>query len=417
MKQKHRPIRLGVIGVRRGMDIASRNPEKTTGLRLVAICDKWESKLKEANKKYKVATYTDFDDFLQHDMDAVILANYFHEHAPFAIKALKAGLHVLSECTACKTPAEGVALIEAVEKYKKVYFLAENYPFFNYNQEMKRIYDKGEIGEIYYGECEYIHPGSHDWVLSICPGFSHWRNHNPATYYCTHSLGPLMLITGRRPVSVNGFVIPYQKNDRTMRIRKNDLASVMMCRLDNNGVIKIAYGGLMGEQNYTRIHCTHGLMENARLGDTKVLRIKKEPWDKKRGEKSEKIYKPGFPFAHKAAGRAGHSGGDFFTLYHFADAIKRRTKPLIDIYMGVTMSMVGIQAWRSALEGGKPKEIPDFRIKAQRNKYRKDNFSPFAEDKKGGKPYSSILGDYRPTKKAKAYAIRYWKKMGYANPK
>ena len=43
-------------------------------------------------------------------MDAVVLANYFHEHAPFAVQALKADKHVMSETAACHTLAEGVAL-------------------------------------------------------------------------------------------------------------------------------------------------------------------------------------------------------------------------------------------------------------------------------------------------------------------
>ena len=34
------------------------------------------------------------DDFILHDMDAVVLANYANEHAPFAIRAMRLGKHV-----------------------------------------------------------------------------------------------------------------------------------------------------------------------------------------------------------------------------------------------------------------------------------------------------------------------------------
>lgn len=88
-------IKVGVVGVGRGRTFI--NSAKDTGMELVALCDIWEEKLNEIGKQYNVATYTDFDKFLEHDMDAVILANYFHRHAPFAIKALDAGLHVMSE--------------------------------------------------------------------------------------------------------------------------------------------------------------------------------------------------------------------------------------------------------------------------------------------------------------------------------
>ena len=40
---------------------------------------------------YNLPTFVDYDIFLGCDMDAVVLANYFHQHTPFAIKALNAG--------------------------------------------------------------------------------------------------------------------------------------------------------------------------------------------------------------------------------------------------------------------------------------------------------------------------------------
>ena len=94
-------IRVGVVGVGRGMSFAHGAP--FVGMELVALCDTWEAKLREAGQKLNVTTYTDYDQFLSHDMDAVVLANYFHQHAPFAVKALEAGLHVMTETMACGT--------------------------------------------------------------------------------------------------------------------------------------------------------------------------------------------------------------------------------------------------------------------------------------------------------------------------
>jgi predicted dehydrogenase len=94
MANDHPRIRVGVVGVRRGRTFMNQAP--AAGMELVAICDTWEEKLREVNAKYNVATYTDYDAFLEHDMDAVVTANYFHQHAPLAIKALRAGKHVMS---------------------------------------------------------------------------------------------------------------------------------------------------------------------------------------------------------------------------------------------------------------------------------------------------------------------------------
>ena len=60
-----RKIRVGVVGVGRGMSFARSAP--AAGLELVAICDTWETKLAEAGRTLGVKTYPDFADFLGHD--------------------------------------------------------------------------------------------------------------------------------------------------------------------------------------------------------------------------------------------------------------------------------------------------------------------------------------------------------------
>ncbi|HOF87812.1 MAG TPA: Gfo/Idh/MocA family oxidoreductase, partial [Armatimonadota bacterium] len=207
-----RKIRVGVVGVGRGQSFASGATD-VTGMELVALCDTWEERLLEVGKRYGVATYTDYDTFLAHDMDAVVLANFFHEHAPFAIKALDAGKHVMSETASNATLAEGVALCRAVERTGLTYMLAENYPYTQFNMEMRRVYRTGEIGEVTYAEGEYNHPMAPRDRAAISPGANHWRNWLPSTYYCTHALAPLMYITDTMPVKVNGLSIACREVD------------------------------------------------------------------------------------------------------------------------------------------------------------------------------------------------------------
>ena len=62
----------------------------------MAVCDKYEPLLRQAKANAEAAglhieCFTNFDDFLAYDMDAVVLANYATEHATFAIRCLKAG--------------------------------------------------------------------------------------------------------------------------------------------------------------------------------------------------------------------------------------------------------------------------------------------------------------------------------------
>ena len=412
-RKSKKTIRVGVVGVGRGRSFALAAPH--VGMELVALCDTWEERLTASGAQLGVATYADYDAFLAHDMDAVVLANYFHEHAPFALKALAADKHVMSECAACHTLGEGVALARAVEKSGKIYMFAENYPYMVFNQEMRRLYRKGLIGEFRYGEGEYVHPDPPEVKLARSCGIDHWRNWIPATYYCTHSLAPLMYITDTRPVKVNGFAIPYDYDDpsKVLHVNRADTAATIICRMDNGAVLKSLHGALRGHGNYVRVHGNKGLMENCRHGDKTRLRIWREPWEKRRGEPTETVYKPDFPAHREKALRAGHGGGDFFTSHAFATAIHSGEQPYLDVYKGIDMSIVGILAWKSALNDSAPVDIPDFRKESVRKKYAKDDWSPDPGRKREGQPPSSILGKIEPSKEARELAQKVWSEQGY----
>ena len=92
-------IKVGVLGAFRG-ETMIKFCKNTDECQLVAVCDKQEYLLNKFKKIKTITCYTDFDKFITHDMDAVVLANYANEHVPFAIKSLKAGKHVLSEVLA-----------------------------------------------------------------------------------------------------------------------------------------------------------------------------------------------------------------------------------------------------------------------------------------------------------------------------
>ena len=405
-------IRVGVVGIKRGSGFA-RNACHA-GMELVALCDTWEERLLSLGKDLGAATYTDYAKFLEHDMDAVILANYFHQHAPFAVKALEAGKHVMSETTACYTLAEGVALVEAVEKSGKIYMFAENYPYSASNQEMRRLYQSGFVGKFQYGEGEYVHPMSADTMNRLAPGVNHWRNWSPATYYCTHSLAPIMFITDTWPVKVNGFVVAYDPDDDE-RVKKtvhvNDPASIILVRMNNGGVAKLLQVHLKGHGIWVRIHGSKGLMEGLRR-DGRLL-VHKEEFDREEGEEGTQIYKPEFPEEHAKALETGHGGGDYFVTYHFAEAIRKNEQPYLDVYRGVAMSAVGIMAYRSALNDSNTMDIPDFCRKEDREKYANDDWSVDPLKRKEGSPWPSVLGQIEPTAEGLAYANKVWEEMGY----
>jgi len=149
-------VKIGVVGAARGTSMIKYSAE-ANNTELVAICDIREDLLNKHREKYpdkEIAYYTDFETFLNHDMDAVVLANYANEHAPFAIRCMKAGKHVFSEVLPVQTMKEAVELIECVEQTGKIYAYGENYCYMPAPYEMRRLYREGKIGEFEYGEGE-----------------------------------------------------------------------------------------------------------------------------------------------------------------------------------------------------------------------------------------------------------------------
>ncbi len=409
-----KPIRVGIIGVGRGQNFADGATE-LVGMKLVALCDTWEEKLQAVGTRYGVTTYTDYDRFLEHDMDAVILANYFHEHAPFAIKALRAGKHVMSECACNTTLAEGVALCRAVEQTGLVYMIAENYPFTRFNMEMRRLYQTGEIGRVTYAEGEYNHPMDAESAYRISPGGKHWRNWIPSTYYCTHALAPLMYITDTMPVSINGLAIAVPEVTDSL-FRYNDPGSVILCRMDNGAVFRLFGLWLPGHSNWYRVHGTRGAMEITRgpgyFGPEQV-RVWHDEWNCPDGTPTERTYVPQWPEHADLAAKAGHGGGDFWTNFSFANAIRSGEPPYLDVYRGVAMSSVGILAWKSALADGMPFAMPDFRSETARAAFENDHWSPWPQDAGPGQPPASIRGFVEPSPQAIANARQIWAKDGF----
>ena len=68
-------IKVGIFGVGRGMDLAK--DFMLLGADIAAICDFNKERLDAAAKKEgtDTAIYSDFDSFIEHDLDAVVLAN------------------------------------------------------------------------------------------------------------------------------------------------------------------------------------------------------------------------------------------------------------------------------------------------------------------------------------------------------
>jgi len=367
-----RDLRVGVLGLRRGASLARL--ARHAGMRVVAVCERDDRRRERCALALGASGYRDVEPFLEHPMDAVILANDFDQHAPVAVGALRRGLCVLSETAACRTVGEGVALVEAAERSSGVYMFAENYPYTPFSRELRRRYRAGEIGEVRYAEAEYLDDPAD--LARMADDRAHWRARTPATYYCTHSLAPVAAITGTRPLRVSAFVVPTGSGPEALeRARRGrGWAAVLLLRLDNGAVLKALHGFLAGgQQSWVRLHGDHGSMENLRHGDTRTIRVVREAG----GETVEEVLLPwpaGFPASD--AGPLGDGVAETLMLRDFASAVRQGAAPDQDVYFGVDLSVVGIQAMRSSLAGGVPVDVPDLRRPQARAAHAGDHWFP-----------------------------------------
>ncbi len=375
-------IKIGVFGCNRGGSMISYC-SVAENAEVVAICDKWEQGLeiqKKLNAGMNIAYYTSFEDFIKHDMDAVVLANYAHEHAPFAIRAMKEGKHVYSEVLPFQNIKEAVELVEAVEETGMIYAFGENYCFMKAPYEMRKLYREKKIGEIEYAEGEYIHNCESIWHSITYGDKNHWRNNMYSTFYCTHSLGPIIHITGLRPVAVSGFEGPMP--DRHFRMGfKTASCGIEMVTLENGALVRSIHGGLYKDSIWYSIYGSKGTMESGREiagheGGGNIY-INADKYSGEYGEPNIEFYEPKISADAEAF---GHGGSDFIAMYNFVEKIRgKEDADIIDVYEACDMALPGILAYRSVLNKGIEIEVPDLRNKSIRDKYRNDTASTYKD--------------------------------------
>ncbi len=409
-------LKIGVLGASRGMDYIRRVLVNYEYAEIFAICEAYKvlcnQAQEELNKEgYNVQCFTEFDDMLNCGIDAVVLCNYANKHADYAIKALKKGIHVLSESLPTQTVAEAVRLCEAVEESGCVYAYAENYCYFDTSFEMRRLYETGIIGGAVCIEGNFINDCSPKWHLLTRGDRNHWRNYVPSTFYCTHSIGPMLFATGLKGVGVNGFETP-RLDYLAEKGARSGSAAMEILQLSNGAIAKSMNGNYRSEyQSWYRIIGTKGSIEADFGGDIKVIKHIE-------GHKySTEIYKAEiYRFKYRPDGNFGNiANGDIALFGFFVGAISgdaESKKFIIDVYRALDMSLPGLLAYRSILNNGNTVEIPDFRDKAQRERYRNDKYStdPETEEKyllptnKSGTPevsddvYGRVLAEFENEK-------------------
>lgn len=359
-------IKVGIVGAR-GLSTLmgfSQNADAE----VAAICDLNEELVNEQANKLNVRPFRVFEDMLEWDIDAVVIATPMQCHVPQALQALEAGKHVMSEVTAGVTMDELWWLKEAVEASGKTYFFAENYCYIPENQMIRNMVGQGVFGEIYFAEGEYLHD-----IKSLAKYENHktsWRKYwqlgKRGNFYPTHSIGPIMQwMPGERITEVTSFGTgTYTSSDF-----RNDDTSITICRTNSGKLIRLRLDCISDRPHnmtYYSLQGTKASYEAERgLGDQKKIWIRGDRdgdafWEPLQDLK-EKYMPERYLHATKEQQEAGHNGGDFFIVDDFVNACLTGEKPEIDVYDGIEWSAVALLSQMSIENGGKTMKMPEFR--------------------------------------------------------
>lgn len=370
-------IRIGIFGGWRGENYYGPIAG-TEGFRIAAICDKKP----EIREKLKAKVAEDvvicetWDEMLAVGLDAVILANYFHEHCKYAILAMEAGLDVISETTAAPTLGECLDLVECVERTGRKYMLAANCPKMVGPAELMRVYQSGELGEVLYAEAEYFHPCTAEESAGLAPEELHWRKFLPGTYYNMHTLGVLMAATKLLPRRVTAMEVKTEScKARTGVIVNAASAGVALYEMENGSVFRsTGWVKMRPSGKWFRLSCENGTIETDRENQDRVL-LRSTTQKSMRYDPMESQYTAD-------ERKAGHGGADARVCQQICDYLSGKTEePIINIYRAVTLSLAAIYGHYSILEG-KTFDIPDITDKEAREVLRGDYRTPFADPDK-----------------------------------
>jgi predicted dehydrogenase len=243
-----KPLKTAVIGVGVGR-LHIESYQELPGAELVAICDSNPARLAEIGDRFGVTQqYTDFKQLYQSgSVDAVSIALPNSLHAPAAIAALKAGLHVLCEKPLADQASSGKQIMAAVEQASGNFMICLNRRYRPDVQWMKQQVESGRLGHIYQVNAGWVRetgiPGRGWFVSKQAAGGG------PLIDLGVHMLDLVMWLLGYpKPLTVSGNVQAMfgPRNLKTWNWPGESLTSyevedsaVAFIRLENNTILNL----------------------------------------------------------------------------------------------------------------------------------------------------------------------------------
>ena len=340
-------------------------------------------------------TYAGLDELWDSDFDAVAIFTPRWTHAAIALAALKNGRHVYTAVPMGITLEEISELTAAAKQSNKTFFMAETSYYYPAVVFARKKYQSGELGQVVYGEGEYLHDMSHGFVDAFAAnGGDAWKKSAsfPPMLYSTHSVSSILSITGARATSVTCIGLEDSAGDGIFDSQlsmwgNNQSNQVGLFKTSDGGVMRIAELRRVGTSPLEptvrmSIFGTEGSFEQqvgyASWANKESFTIVTDeistfsdvenPHSLEPGYQSAGLWDGGFAKVHDRSQLPesfkglsnGHGGSHQFMVDDFVmDAAGERPAPM-NIDDAVRFTLPGVLAHQSASLGGSTLEIPLF---------------------------------------------------------
>src|SRR2546421_6376973 len=144
-------LNVGCIGTGGRCRTLMKSLAKVPGVRITAVCDVWDAALAEGRKLAdpQAAATKRYQELLDRkDVDAVLIGSPDHWHVPLTVEACAAGKDVYVEKPLTHDLAEGKAVIEAVNRWKRIVQVGMQQRSMPQIQQARERLKAGQVGKV-----------------------------------------------------------------------------------------------------------------------------------------------------------------------------------------------------------------------------------------------------------------------------
>ena len=377
-------LKVGVVGLRFGAEfpnIYRDHPDVAE----VTICERDETILKEFARKFRYSKLEpDFDKLCESDVDAIHIVTGIPSHAEMVIKALNAGKHVACTVPMATSLEDMYRIIEAQRKSGKKYMMMETSMYTYQCFFTKNLIDSGQLGRI-----QYLR-GTHFQDMEAWPDY--WMG-LPPFWYATHAVAPLLYLSDSYATRVtclgsgvmrdslkSRYNNPFPIEHAMIELNKPDLVAEITRSLFHTAIGYVEGFTILGENMSVEwdiedeppilhtIKVKDGESVLNSYGRGRDIQISRAvcpdrgellPESIRKYTHVNTILDPDNPQLSIKQG-GGHHGSHPHMIHEFVRSIVEDRKPIVDEVTAARWTAVGVCAHQSALQGGKPVDVPSF---------------------------------------------------------